>query len=496
MSIALGHGAPHRAEIAPAPHLAWSRQGRDRFPLARVSLPVLLCFFLAHAAAAADWPHWRGPGYDGSAPSGGAFAGPTLRLELEWSRTLGAGYSGISIAEGRAVTMYSDGAEDRLVALDAATGETIWTHAVGPAFPAGHGSEGGPASTPTIEAGVVYALDPAGNLVAVRLADGSEIWRLPLVARLGLTVPEPGLPTSPLVVGDRLFVETGSGGTSLAAVDKASGAIVWTAGDDSAEYVSPIPAELAGVAQILTVTDHAVTAFDPVTGASLWSAPGNQGQNIVPTPVLLGEDRILLPGWWRSTALRVGRTDSGFEAHKLWETTDLKGTFATPVLHQGNLYGYSGEFLTCISASDGARRWKSRIPGGNGLILVDGHLVIFGKGGTVVVALASPQGYSEAARIDVFDSEGRTYPSFADGRIFVRNTRSIAAVRVAGEEALSGHVGRVRELARIAWLRTMRGFRDAGSWVWNRAIPTVFPHARHPQGPGDEPGSAAAAGSP
>lgn len=442
----------------------------------------------AHAASAADWPHWRGPTFDGVAPAIGAFDAPPVRLELAWSRSFGAGYSGISVVGERAVTMHSDGAEDHLTALDVATGKTLWTLPVGEAYPALNGSEGGPASTPAIAGENVYALSPRGELVAARLADGAPLWRLSLVERLGVATPEHGFATSPLVVGERVIVVAGgSGGKSVVALDAASGAVAWTVGDDSAEFGSPIPLTLGGVEQVVAVTDHAVVGFDPATGESLWTAPGNEGRNISPTVVPLGDDRLMVPGWWRSTTYRVIRAEGEFAAERSWDTTEVKGTFAAPVLHRGHLYGFSGSFLTCIAVADGTRRWKSRAPGGDALVVVDGHLVILGAGGSVVVADASPEAYRELARLEVFDRGTRTYPSVQRDRIFARTTHDIAAVRIVAPSEPRGAFAGLGELARTTRVRVMRALRDAGRAIVRKVLPLVSEQARHRDGPGEEP---------
>jgi hypothetical protein len=136
-------------------------------------LPYLL--FLVPSVVAADWPHWRGPNHDGKADAGGVFGDQPFALELAWARPLGIAYSGISIADGRAVTMYSDGSQDYLVALDATSGEELWRRAIDAKFPAKGGSEGGASSVPAIDEGIVYAVGPMGHLLAVRLDDGSEV---------------------------------------------------------------------------------------------------------------------------------------------------------------------------------------------------------------------------------------------------------------------------------------------------------------------------------
>ncbi len=449
----------------------------------RWRLLVLLCLMAAatSVAAAADWPHWRGPGYDGKADASGIFGRGPFTLRMAWSRPLGAGCSGISVVNGRIVTMYGDGNQDYVIALDAATGTTLWTDAIDSMFPPDVG-EAGAKSAPTIDGGVVYALGPKGQLLAVRLADGSEIWRVPLMEKAGAVMPEHGFATSPLVAGDLVIVQTGgSPGHSVIALSKKTGDVVWSTGDDSAEYQSPILAELAGAAQVVTVTNNVVRGVDPATGEAYWSS--GYGAKLVPSPVLLGDDRILLSGNERSGAFRVRRGSEGFEVSPIWATAELKGDYSTPVVHDGFIYGYDGDFLTCVSADDGKTIWKSRPPGGHGLILVDEHLVILGRGGTVVVADATPGGYHEVAKLDVLDRTSRTYPSFADGRILVRSTSDIAAVTVEHGGGSIGGAARFHEFMRRAHLVIASTFHDILDWSWDQIRRHLGPKRQHEGGP-------------
>jgi hypothetical protein len=47
-------------------------------------------------------------------------------MELAWDRELGSGYSRISIADGKAVTMFASGEVDVVAAFDVATGDELW----------------------------------------------------------------------------------------------------------------------------------------------------------------------------------------------------------------------------------------------------------------------------------------------------------------------------------------------------------------------------------
>ena len=82
---------------------------------------TLLAVTLSTGAGATPdegWPHLRGPGADGRAVSS-VFEDDDFGLALSWKASLGSGYSGVVVADGALVTMFSDQASDFVVALDA-----------------------------------------------------------------------------------------------------------------------------------------------------------------------------------------------------------------------------------------------------------------------------------------------------------------------------------------------------------------------------------------
>lgn len=84
-----------------------------------------------------------------------------------------------------------------------------WRQVLGPRYAGHDGSDDGPSSTPVIDGGVVYALGPKGLLLALRTTDGTKVWSRDLVAELGAREPRFGFVTTPLALGDLLYVETG-----------------------------------------------------------------------------------------------------------------------------------------------------------------------------------------------------------------------------------------------------------------------------------------------
>src|SRR3990172_1438362 len=165
---------------------------------------VLFLSSLASTVGADDWPQWQGPNRDGITAESGLLkswpeGGPTRIWLFE---NCGSGYAGFSIAGGKLFTMGGRDDTCQLIALDANTGEELWSVDLGPMLENDWGH--GPRSTPTVDGGLVFALGGKGTLVCVRAEDGSEVWRTHLVDDLAGTEPNWGYAESVLIDGDQL----------------------------------------------------------------------------------------------------------------------------------------------------------------------------------------------------------------------------------------------------------------------------------------------------
>lgn len=388
---------------------------------------------LSAPALAADWPHPRGPHTDGRLAAPGTFESDQIGLNLAWRVGLGSGYSAIAIGSGHVVTLFSDGKSDWAAALDATTGKEQWRYRLSDVTKGVDGADDGPLSSPVIGEGLAYAIGSRGELVALSLKKGELKWTRNLATDFGSEAPSFGFTTTPVLVGKTLIVQAGGvEGKSIVGLDATTGTTRWTLGNDKVAYQSPAVMTLAGSEQVIAIGDKHLSGVDAATGKVLWNHALGEGDRAgTATPVFMGDDRFIVGMSGGGTAYRVAKTDAGYAVEELYRTQEMGNNYAPPVYHDGFMYGFRGQVLTCFDASTGERAWRSRPPGGDGLILVDRHLVIFGSKGAVVVADASPKGYVERARIQALEGSSLTWPSFADGRVFVRNLDEIAAVAVS-----------------------------------------------------------------
>lgn len=399
---------------------------------------------------AGDWPGWRGRNYDGAA-SEKNIIGKNPGLKIAWKTELGSGYSGIVIANGSVVTMYSAGGFDYVVALDAASGKKCWRHQIDSTYPGRDGANDGPVSTPVISGNQIFALGPKGHLLALDLKTGRKQWSTHLIDGHHALLPNWGFTTSPLVYENLLIVETGGTvNNAISAFDKQTGKLLWAADADTVEYQSPLITRINGPAQLIWAGKNSLHGSNPETGEPIWKYQhGGEGfYGRIINPVVVGPDKLFLtykPG--ESVLLQLSNTSDQYEIKPLWTSKFLKRNYNIPVYYDGYLFGYDGNFLTCVDANTGALAWKSRPPGNGFTILADGHVVVITKRGSLHLVEASPKAYHEVASLQVSDKLIWTPASFADGSIYVRDSFSaIARIDVTQQRVAASADDSKREL--------------------------------------------------
>ncbi len=443
-----------------------------RFPSA-VSLAAALAIPLAvaaapPAAATEGWPGLRGPNLDGAVRDVKLLDEERPGLSVAWKRALGSGYSAVIVADGRALTMFADGADDVLAAFDVETGERLWRYRIAETYAGHDGSHDGPIATPTVAGGRVFGFGPRGHLFAVDAATGAEVWSVDVAEAHGAEAPFYGFSASPVVADGVVVHLLGAGeGKAIAGFSAADGKLLWTAGDDSINYQSPVVIRLGGRDHVVAAGDKILHGLDAKSGELLWTwdMEGDEramgSGSVVPVPA--GENRFFVMNRQdRGTMLRVTRSEDGKEGKAggawnvevLWTDANLKASYVSPVYHDGHLYGMNNRILTCVKAETGERVWRSREPGDGFPTLVGEHLVIITKDGGLHVAEASPEGYKEVAQVRLFDDHSWSEVAFADGSLYARSMGEIARIdpvlRTASEAGVSAESAAASEAAAVA----------------------------------------------
>jgi outer membrane protein assembly factor BamB len=383
------------------------------------------------AAPSFDWVQWRGSLRDGvSKESGLLKQWPTDGPEKLWSFTqAGLGYSGFSVAAGRLYTLGTRDGGEILICLDATKGTELWTAKLGSILTNGWGD--GPRGTPTIDADRVYALGGDGTLVCAQTKDGKELWRQTM-KELGGKTPGWGYTESVLIDGDRVVCTPGGDQGAIAALDKKSGKILWQSKDftDPAQYASIVPAEIQKQPQYVQLTMQSIVGISPKDGTVLWrqAFPGKTA--VIPTPIVRGNFVYVAAGYGVGCMqIEIGE---GNQPRVVYENKVMKNHHGGVILVGDHLYGYSdGPGWVCQDWKTGEQVWAEKKALGKGAVAyADGMLYCLAENdGSLVLAEASPEGWSEKSRFKldpqttIRNPQGRiwTHPVVSNGRLYLRD---------------------------------------------------------------------------
>lgn len=401
----------------------------------RIPLTLGLCL-LAGAALAADWPQFRGPNRDGvSRETGLLKSWPAGGPKVLWKAPVGEGFSHVVVAGGRLFTLYGQGGSEHAVAMDAASGKQIWKTAIDSKYKSDMGN--GPRSTPTVDAGMVYALSANGKLVALNAANGRKVWEKDLEDEFDARLPGWGASTSPLVEGNLLLVDVGgSGGKSLMAFDKKTGKTVWSSQNDKAGYSAPIAVTVGGVRQVVFFTATSVVSVAPATGKLFWRIPWRTDWDVnAAAPIFVAPDKLFISSGY-GVGAALYKLKGGSPPEEIWKSRGMKNQFSSSVLWKGTIYGFDDATFKAIDAATGKDLWRQRGLGHGSLILADGHLVVLSERGKLVLVEANPAAYKEKGSVEILSGKCWTAPTLANGKLYVRNEEQLVSLDWTGKPSV------------------------------------------------------------
>ena len=388
-------------------------------------------FAQAGGQASANWPQWRGPNRDGVSKETGLLKQwPAEGPPLVWKASgAGSGYSSFSIANGKLYTMGLRGNREFVIAFDIATGKEAWATSHGSAFRNDRGD--GPRGTPTIDGDRVYALGGNGDLSALDASTGKLIWSKNVLREFGGSNITWGISESPLILGDKLFVNAGGPGASMVALKKKDGSLIWKSQSDEPGYSSAIPVDINGLTEVVFFTAQRAVGLDARDGRLLWEygRPANNTANVA-TPIARG-NRIFISSDY-GTGGGVVEIKADNKAQEVYFTRDMKNHHSSSVLVGDYLYGFSSSILTAMKFDTGEIAWRDRSVGKGSLVYADGNLYCLSENGVVGLVEATPTGYKEKGRFRIQQGNLPTWahPVVAGGRLYLRDQDTIYAFDV------------------------------------------------------------------
>jgi outer membrane protein assembly factor BamB len=409
------------------------------------------------AQSAGAWTQWGGPKRDFVLePRPLAEAWPVEGPPVLWSRPLGTGHSSIVVDDGRLFTMYRVGngrakqgpwdAEEIVVALDAASGKTIWEHEY-PSRREDFSFGAGPHSTPLVVGDRVFTIGTNQQMFALDKRTGRVLWSHDFIKEFGspelLLRPnvKTGYGCSPIAFRDTVICSVGGPGQSVIAFRQSDGAVVWKSGDFLTAAAAPIlidvgaPGSASRQPQLVFLAGGTVTGMDPATGRVLWSHPHDPGNDLNCATPLWGPDNVLFV----SSAYKAGsraialRFDAGItQPEQLWFTNRVRFMFLSAVRVGDHVYGTTGDFgpafLTALNIKTGESAWQHRGFGRASLLQVGDMTIVMDEDGDLALARLSPAGVTILAQTKLFETTTWTVPTLVGTTLYARDREKIVAL--------------------------------------------------------------------
>ncbi len=390
-----------------------------------------------------DWPQWRGPNRDGlSFEKSIIDHWPEKGPEVLWRVSVGEGYSGVAISNGRLFSMWDEREFQYLVCMDPRNGKEIWRHKIGSSYKDSWGN--GPRSTPVVDDTIVFVTSAHGRLHAVNVSDGKQLWIHDLPAEYGGRIPDHGYSSSPLVEGDKLFVEVGGKkGYSFVAFNKINGEVVWQTQTDEPSYSSPIAVTINKTRQIVFLSAAGLFSLSSEDGSLYWRydwearCPATKFPTNTATPIFIAPDKIFISvGYGTITGasvVRLQKQGEEFSVEEIWKSKAMKNVINSSVFYGKHIYGFDNNVLACVDALTGEKKWRIRGFQRGSLIAADGHLIVLGERGKLSLVEASPVKFKEISSVQILDGICWTNPSLANGKLYLRNQKEIVCLNLSGK---------------------------------------------------------------
>ena len=379
-----------------------------------------------------SWSGFRGPQRDGAVRG--------VRIKSDWSATppvelwrrpIGPAWSSFAVDHGRLYTQEQRGDDEMVSCHDIGTGKLVWRHQDRARFYESNAGPG-PRATPALNNGRVYTQGGTGIVNALDAETGNVVWTRNAVSDTGAKVPGWGIAGSPLVVNDLVVVAAAG---KLVAYDLATGQPRWFGPTDGTGYSSPQLMTINGVPQIVLLNSNGAASVSVADGKLLWQHEWPGVPIVQPALATNGDVLISVSESSGLRRLALAQGAGGWNVQERWTTEDINPWFNDFVVHKGYAFGFNGSSLVCVNLEDGKLKWKGKRYGYGQLILLPDQdlLVVLGEQGELALVKAVADQFAELAHFPALEGKTWNHPVLAGDVLLVRNDHEMAAFRLASE---------------------------------------------------------------
>ncbi len=383
-----------------------------------------------------NWPQWRGPDRDGFLPKDAPWPAKISKESLtqSWRVELGKGYPGPIVSDQLVFSIESMENQESVKAFDRKSGKLAWSiewdgKMKVPFFAARNGSW--VRSTPAFDGENLFVCGMRDVLHSIHAKTGKINWKVDFVKRYGTPLPAFGMVCSPLIEGDHLYIQAGSGFVKL---DKKTGKSIWRTLTDKggmfgSAFSSPVVKKINGVKQLVVQTRTDLAGVDPKSGKKLWSKPikAFRGMNIL-TPTILDNQIFTSSYGGKSLMLDIQKTGDKQSVQLAWENKQ-EGYMSGPIMIDGFCYIHlKKQRITCLDMKNGETKWISSESFGKYMSMVSNgkEILALDENGILYLIKPSPEKFIILEKRTISESPTWAHLALSGNQLFVRELEALA----------------------------------------------------------------------
>ncbi|MDR3095296.1 MAG: PQQ-binding-like beta-propeller repeat protein [Bacteroidales bacterium] len=301
-------------------------------------------------------------------------------------------------------------------------------------------SYNGTRGTVTIDAGRVYLISGLGDVICLTENNLDIVWQKNMLKDFEADNITWGICESPLIVGEKLIISPGGKKNNVMALNKFTGAIIWSCpGDgDLSAYCSPLYVSDQQVPQIVTMMAKHIVGVDVATGKKLWSYENINRTNVHPNIPVYSDNMLLCTSGYGKGSVMLRLTDGGRNVEKVWESSDLDSRIGAMVKTGNYAYG-SGDknkFWFCVDWKTGEQKYKDNQFGiGNVIANVVGNdamLYCYSDKGDFALVKATPEKFDIVGKFSITlgTDQHWAHPVIYKGTLYVRHGNTLMAYKI------------------------------------------------------------------
>ena len=376
---------------------------------------------------------WRGENRDGVYNETGLLkVWPEEGPELLWSfEGLGEGFTSASIANEK---LYITGLyEDNLVLyVFNLEGEFLNQKIVGK-----EESEKwpGPRSTVNVNDGKLYIFNAFGEIFCLDENTLNEVWKKEMYKDFDGKETDWGYTESPLIVGDVLFLTPGGEHNNMVALNKHTGALIWSSPGEGTKsaYCSPQYIDNQSIPIVVTSFGDYIVGFNAETGEKLWSHPQSHEYSIHPNTMLYHNDMFLSTSGYKVGSVMLRIKDGGKTIEEVWKN-DVDNQMGGAIKVGNYVYtsGHQNRYWYCVDWNTGETKYRVMDMAPCNVIFADGMFYCYSEKGEVYLVKPNPEQFEliSSFKITLGTENHWAHPVIHDGVMYIRHGDALMAYNV------------------------------------------------------------------